>query len=72
VVGGAGTAPQIGDVSVSNTGADAAHLRTLADLVVQGKLRVAIRRTYGLADAARALSDFAEEHTLGKLVITMA
>jgi len=38
---------------------------------VNGKLRVAIRRTYALADAAQALRDFANEHTLGKLVITV-
>ena len=52
-------------------GGNPAHLPALADLVVQGKLRVAIRRTYALADAAQALQDFANEHTLGKLVITM-
>jgi hypothetical protein len=33
---------------------------------------VAIRRTYPLADAAQALHDFANEHTLGKLAITMS
>jgi NADPH2:quinone reductase len=71
VVGGAGESSQIGSVSVSNTGGNPAHLTALADLVVHGKLRVAIRRTYALADAARALQDFANEHTLGKLVITM-
>lgn len=71
VVGGAGESSQIGGVSVSNAGGNPAHLTSLADLVVQGKLRVAIRRTYALADAAKALQDFANEHTLGKLVITM-
>ena len=71
VVGGAGELSQIGNVSVSNTGGNPAHLSSLADLVVQGKLRVAIRRTYALADAATALQDFTNEHTLGKLVITM-
>jgi NADPH:quinone reductase-like Zn-dependent oxidoreductase len=71
VVGGAGESSEIGGVSVSNSGGNAAHLRALADLVVEGKLRVAIRRTYPLADSAEALKDFANEHTLGKLVITM-
>jgi NADPH:quinone reductase-like Zn-dependent oxidoreductase len=71
VVGGAGESSQIGGVPVSNAGADPAHLSALADLVVQGKLRVAIRRTYALVDAAQALRDFANEHTLGKLVIRM-
>jgi NADPH:quinone reductase-like Zn-dependent oxidoreductase len=71
VVGGAGESSDIGGVSVSNAGGNPAHLTALADLVVQGKLRVAIRRTYALADAERALQDFANEHTLGKLVITM-
>jgi NADPH2:quinone reductase len=71
VVGGAGESSQIGGVSVSNAGGNPAHLPTLAGLVVQEKVRVAIRRTYELADAARALQDFANEHTLGKLVITM-
>jgi NADPH:quinone reductase len=71
VVGGAGDASQIGGVSVSNAGGNPAHLAALAALVVEGKLRVAIRRTYGLADSAQALRDFATEHTLGKLVITM-
>jgi NADPH:quinone reductase-like Zn-dependent oxidoreductase len=71
VVGGAGESSQIGGVPVSNAGADPAHLSALADLAVQGKLRVAIRRTYALVDAAQALRDFANEHTLGKLVIRM-
>jgi NADPH2:quinone reductase len=69
VVGGAGESSQVGEVSVSNVGGNPAHLPVLAGLVVQGKLRVAIRRTYVLADAAEALRDFANEHTLGKLVI---
>jgi NADPH:quinone reductase-like Zn-dependent oxidoreductase len=70
VVGGAGDASEIGSVSVSNTGGNPAHLLPLADLVAQGKVRVAIRRTYPLADAAQALQDFAAEHTVGKLVIS--
>ena len=71
VVGGAGESSQIGGVSVSNAGGTPAHLSALGDLVVQGKLRVAIRRTYALGEAAKALQDFADEHTLGELVITM-
>lgn len=71
VVGGAGESSQIGEVTVSNAGGNPAYLPAVAELVVQGKLRVAIRRTYALADAAKALQDFANEHTLGKLVITI-
>jgi NADPH:quinone reductase-like Zn-dependent oxidoreductase len=70
-VGGAGEESQIGGVSVSNAGGNPSHLTPMADLVVQEKLRVAIRLTYPLADAGRALQAFANEHTLGKLVITM-
>jgi NADPH:quinone reductase-like Zn-dependent oxidoreductase len=70
-VGAAGEATEIGTVIVSNIGGNPAHLSPLAELVRAGKLRVAIRRTYALADAARALADFSNEHTLGKLVITM-
>src|SRR5438093_234803 len=71
VVGGAGEATEIGGVAVSNVGGNPEHLSGMAELVVKGALRVAIRRTYPLADAAQALHDFATEHTLGKLVITM-
>lgn len=71
VVGGAGESSEIGGVSVSNVGGNPAHLPALADLVVQGKLRPAIRRRYALTDAARALQDFTSEHTQGKLVITL-
>ena len=72
VVGGAGESTEIGAVSVSNTGGNPPLLPALADLVVQGQLRVAIRRTYALADAAQALQDFATGHTRGKLVISVA
>jgi NADPH:quinone reductase-like Zn-dependent oxidoreductase len=71
VVGGAGDAARIGNASVSNAGANPAHLAPLADLVVSGKLRVAISQTYPLVDAAKAIDDFAAKHTLGKLVITV-
>ena len=72
VVGGASESTEIGGASVFNVGGEPAHLGSLADLVVQGKLRVAIRRTYALDDAGKALQDFAAEHTLGKLAITIA
>jgi NADPH:quinone reductase-like Zn-dependent oxidoreductase len=71
VVGAAGEIAEIDGVSVSNNGGDPGLLTALADLVVQGSVRVATRRTYALADASQALQDFAKEHTLGKLVITM-
>ena len=71
VVGGAGGSTEIGGVTVSNPGGHPPHLPALADLVVEGKIRVAIRRTYALADAAQALQDFETGHTLGKLVISM-
>jgi NADPH2:quinone reductase len=70
-LGGAGEASDLGGVRVANVSSDPAHLRPLADRVAQGTLRVAIRRTYPLADAAQALTDFTQEHTLGKLVITV-
>lgn len=70
-LGGAGEATTIGGVTVSNVGSDPAHLAALADQVVAGTLRVAIRRTYPLAEAPTALADFVREHTLGKLVISM-
>jgi NADPH:quinone reductase-like Zn-dependent oxidoreductase len=72
VVGGAGDATEMGSVGVSNVGGNPEHLSDMADLIVKGELRVAIRRTYPLGDAAQALHDFANEHTLGKLVITMS
>jgi NADPH:quinone reductase-like Zn-dependent oxidoreductase len=43
----------------------------LASMIEEGKLSVAIKRTYALSDAAIALTDFANQHTVGKLVITM-
>jgi NADPH:quinone reductase-like Zn-dependent oxidoreductase len=71
VVGGAGDATELGGVAVSNSGGNPAHLSGLADLVLKSQLHVAIRRTYPLAEAAQALQDFANEHTVGKLIITM-
>jgi NADPH:quinone reductase-like Zn-dependent oxidoreductase len=71
VVGGAGESSEIGGVAVSNSGGNPDHLSALADLVVKGSVRVAIPRTYPLAEAAQALDDFASQHTLGKLAITI-
>jgi NADPH:quinone reductase-like Zn-dependent oxidoreductase len=72
VVGGAGEATSMGGTSVSNVSANPKHLGDLADLVVKGHVRVAISRMYPLADGPQALHDFANEHTLGKLVITVS
>jgi NADPH:quinone reductase-like Zn-dependent oxidoreductase len=70
-VGGAGESTAIGGVRVANIGSDASLLEPLARMVADGAVRVAIRATYPLADAARALSDFANEHTVGKSVIAV-
>jgi len=70
-VGGAGESTSLGDVTVSNIGGNPGHLATLAAMVAEGTLRAEIRRTYPLADAGRALMDFTQEHTVGKLVITV-
>ena len=56
---------------VANANANPAHLLPLADLVVNGALTVPVRNAYPLADAAQAITDFADQHTVGKLVITM-
>jgi NADPH:quinone reductase-like Zn-dependent oxidoreductase len=42
----------------------------LDQLVAGVKARVAVTHTYPLGDAAQALHDLNEEHTLGKLVIS--
>jgi NADPH:quinone reductase-like Zn-dependent oxidoreductase len=70
-VGGAGEATEIGGVEVANVGGDPSRLEALAAMVADGRLRAAITGSYPLDDAARALSDFATEHTVGKLVVTM-
>jgi NADPH:quinone reductase-like Zn-dependent oxidoreductase len=70
-VGGAGESSLIGTVAVANVGSNPAYLTPLAEMVADGRLRAAIQRTYPLEDAAQALKDFTEQHTLGKLVITM-
>jgi len=46
-------------------------LRTLADLMEQGKLKPAIDRTYELDEAQDALRAFGEGHVRGKLVLTI-
>ncbi len=68
---GAGESTEIGGVAVSNTGGNPGHLAPLARTAVDGTLRVAIRQTYPLPEAARALDDFTHRHTLGKLVVTI-
>ena len=70
-VGGAGESSLIGTVAVANIGSNPALLTPLAEMVADGRLRAAIQRTYPLEDGVQALKDFAEQHTLGKLVITM-
>ena len=70
-LGGAGDATEIGEVQVQNAGGDPSHLGALASMVQEGTLKAAIQRTYPLADAAQALADFTNKHTVGKLVITM-
>ena len=70
-LGAAGDATEIGEVQVHNAGGDPSHLGALASMVQEGTLKAAIQRTYPLADAAQALADFTNHHTVGKLVITM-
>ena len=70
-LGGAGDATEIGEVQVQNAGGDPSHLGALASMIQEGTLKAAIQRTYPLAEAAQALADFTNRHTLGKLVITM-
>ncbi|HVD68954.1 MAG TPA: zinc-binding dehydrogenase, partial [Actinomycetota bacterium] len=70
-LGGAGEATQTDGIDVRNIGSDPSHLGMLASMIEEGKLSVAIKRTYALSDAAIALTDFANQHTVGKLVITM-
>lgn len=71
-VGGAGESTEIGSVAVSNVGGNPALLPSLGELVKEGRLRAPIRRTYPLDEAATALQDLTNQHTLGKLLITMS
>jgi NADPH:quinone reductase-like Zn-dependent oxidoreductase len=71
VVGAAGESASIGGAKVANVGSDPSHLGPLATMVRSGSLTVPVRSTYPLADAARALRDFTDGHTLGKLVVTV-
>jgi len=68
---GAAQSEEIDGVRTSNANGNPAHLTALASLVAEGKLRVAITRTYPLHDAVQALSDLQELHTVGKLVLTV-
>jgi NADPH:quinone reductase-like Zn-dependent oxidoreductase len=70
-LGGAGEASQIDGIDVRNIGSDPSHLGMLASMIEEGKLTAAIKRTYALSEAATALTAFANQHTVGKLVITM-
>jgi NADPH:quinone reductase-like Zn-dependent oxidoreductase len=70
-VGGAGESTEIGGVAVSNVGGNPALLPALGELVKEGRLRAPIQRTYPLDEAATALQDLTNQHTLGKLLITM-
>jgi len=71
VVGAAGEESSIGEVRVGNVGADLDQLQVLAEHVAAGRVRVPVQRTYALDEADRALRDFANEHTVGKIVITV-
>jgi len=71
VVGAAGEETRIGEVEVMDSNGNEAHLPTVAGLVVDGKVRAAIQRTYPLERADEALRDFTEQHTLGKVLIEM-
>jgi len=68
---GAAPGEEIDGVAVVNANGDPAHLGALADLVTTGKIRVAVTARYALEDAAQALRDLTEQHTLGKRVITV-
>ncbi len=65
-LGGAGEVTEIGGVSVANVGSDPSHLAELASMVVDGRLRPAVRRTYPLADAARALAGLTDRAHVGQ------
>jgi NADPH:quinone reductase-like Zn-dependent oxidoreductase len=68
---GAAQGDEIDGVTTTNANGNPAHLAALAQLVADGEVRVAVSRTYRLDDAAAALRDLGELHTLGKLVISI-
>jgi NADPH:quinone reductase-like Zn-dependent oxidoreductase len=68
-VGAAGESTRIGNVTVANANGNPGLLGELGAMVADGRLRAPIRRTYPLEDAAQALHDFTNQHTVGKLVI---
>ncbi|HEY7282317.1 MAG TPA: NADP-dependent oxidoreductase [Actinomycetota bacterium] len=70
VVGGAGEETNIGGVRVANVSGSASNLAPLGDLVATGRVRVPVTKRFGLTDAAEALRDFRDGHTLGKVVVT--
>ncbi len=70
-VGGAGESTSIANVSVANVGSNPAYLTPLAAMVADGRLQAAVQRSYPLEDGAQGLKEFTEQHTLGKVVITM-
>ena len=69
--GAAGESSEIDGVQVLNANGNPGHLATLGEFAEKGDLRVPVRRIYPIADAAKGLEDFTNEHTVGKLVITM-
>jgi NADPH2:quinone reductase len=67
----AAEADEVDGVRTRNANGNPAHLLPLAGLVAEGKVRVAVSRTYPLDDTAKAFRDLLGEHTLGKFVITL-
>jgi len=68
---GAAQGEEIDGVATANANGNPARLPELAGLVADGKVRVTVTRTYRLDDATQALRDLTEQHTVGKLVITV-
>jgi NADPH:quinone reductase-like Zn-dependent oxidoreductase len=68
---GAAPGEEIDGVAVTNANGNPGHLGSLADLVANGKVRAAVTARYPLEDAAQALRDLSEQHTVGKKVITV-
>src|SRR5438034_1131415 len=68
---GAAQGQEIDGVATASANGNPARLPELAGLVADGKVRVTVTRTYRLDDATQALRDLTEQHTVGKLVITV-